>query len=162
MEELFLPNKEDYFVSLDIDVDEEDKYYDVESNIWSVSPEKKVKKIKKENIIVNKIGYKYLLIVNFILTIQFLVFLAYFAKTTHLVKNDENVNNLNSRRLRSDNSINPFINIHRKEIANSKKRNYNNIITMKVMKLINPPYIDSLKSKRLIQYIVRQQVTLEK
>lgn len=150
----FSNNNRKYEHHIDYDVD-----YDVESNILRVSPEKKGKK-EKENIIVNKNGYKYLLIANILLTIQFLFFLSYFVKMTHSIKNTEPLTNMNVRRLRTDNSFNSFINMHDKEIINSKKKT--NRLTMRVMKLFKPLYIDSLKSKRLVKVLVKREFIFEK
>jgi hypothetical protein len=150
----FSNNNRKYEHHIDYDVD-----YDVESNILRVSPEKKGKK-ERENIIVNKNGYKYLLIANILLTIQFLFFLSYFVKMTHPVKNTEPLTTMNVRRLRTDNSFNSFINMHHKEIINSKKKT--NRLTMKVMKLFKPLYIDSLKSKRLVKVLVKREIFFEK
>jgi len=150
----FSNNNRKYENHIDYDVD-----YDIESNILRVSSEKKGKK-ERENMIVNKNGYKYLLIANILLTIQFLFFLSYFVKMTHGVENNAPVTNITTRRLRTDNSFNSFINTHRKEIANSKKKT--NRLTMKVMKLIKPLYIDSLKSKRLVKVLVKREIIFEK
>lgn len=150
----FSNNNRKYEHHIDYDVD-----YDIESNILRVSSEKKGKK-ERENMIVNKNGYKYLLIANILLTIQFLFFLSYFVKMTHGVENNAPVTNITTRRLRTDNSFNSFINIHRKEIANSKKKT--NRLTMKVMKLFKPLYIDSLKSKRLVKVLVKREIIFEK
>jgi len=139
--------EDNYFILPDTFSNNNRKYehydvdYDVESNILRVSPEKKGKK-ERENIIVNKNGYKYLLIANILLTIQFLFFLSYFVKMTHNVQNNVPISNVTVRRLRTDNSFNSFINMHHKEIINSKKKT--NRLTMRVMKLIKPRYIDSL------------------
>jgi len=157
--------EDNYFILPDTFSNNNRKYehydvdYDVESNILRVSPEKKGKK-ERENIIVNKNGYKYLLIANILLTIQFLFFLSYFVKMTHNVQNNVPISNVTVRRLRTDNSFNSFINMHHKEIINSKKKT--NRLTMRVMKLIKPRYIDSLKSKRLVKVLVKQEIIFEK
>ena len=141
--------KYEHHIDYDIDYDVD---YDIESNILTVSSEKKGKK-ERENMIVNRNGYKYLLLANILLTIQFLFFLSYFVKMTHSVQNNAPVINVTTRRLRTGNSINSFINTHRKEIENSKKKI--NMLTTRVMKLIKPRYIDSLKSKRLVKIFVK-------
>jgi hypothetical protein len=152
MEEVTCPNEENYFVLPDNFIKKNRKFeYDEESNILRIS-QKKVKK-EKENIIVNKNAYKCLLLFNILLTIHFLCFIVYCVKTydnsTKTSKFDRIHKNrkLQSQRKLLRGRVTDFHHIHLKEIVNA--RNNKNALTMNVMNLIKPVYIDSLLSKRL-------------
>jgi hypothetical protein len=149
MEEITYPNEDNYFVLPDNFVKKNRKFeYDEESNILKIS--QKVKK-EKENIIVNKNAYKCLLLFNILLTIHFLCFIVYCVKTydnsTKTTKVDMIYKNRQSQRKLLRGRMTDFHHIHVKEILNSQ--NNKNALTMRVMNLVKPVYIDSLLSKRL-------------
>lgn len=153
MEEITMPtNQENYFVLPDNLIKNRKYDYDIESNILKVSSnEKKGVEKEKETILVNRSGYKWLLFLNVILTIQFLYFIVYLTRVNYCPSNyrDAVKSNFKPRRL-NEKYVTDFMKKNRKEITNSENYRKKNGITLEFANLIRPIYRNSLFSQRMI------------